>query len=113
MCKEELRKKFYSIPERCRASYYIERDDDRGMLHIFENLYKTVEIRCPYCDAVYHSELLQHALRCVGCKRKFAFFIDFEPKLEICALEKGGIGYPEAPDNEETAIGWEGECPDT
>lgn len=106
MCEKEVRKSYESILERFRAPRYIVRDNDRGMLEIFENLYKEIEIHCPYCNAVYRSELLQHALRCVWCKRKFAFFIDFEPKLEICALEKEAIGYPEAPDNEETAIGW-------
>lgn len=83
MCEKNERKRYESILERCRAPHYIERDDDRGMLKIFENLYKKIEIRCPYCDAVYRSELPRHAIRCVECKRKFAFLIDFEPKLEI------------------------------
>lgn len=99
MCEKDVRKSYESILEKFRAPYHIARDNDRDMLEICENLYKKIEIRCPYCNAVYHSGLLQHALRCVGCKRKFAFFIDFEPKLEVYGLEKVGIGYREAPDN--------------
>lgn len=89
-----------SISKQVRAPYYLVRDTDKGMLDIFESLYKSIDIRCPYCDAVYRTDFLQHALLCVECNRRFAFLIGFEPKLEIYKLEKEDIGTPKFPGEE-------------
>lgn len=70
-------------------------------------------IPCPYCQEKHRSEVWNAVVSCGKCGRQFAFSIKPEAVLEVYKLYQEGIGYREDPDNEETAIGWEGECPDT
>lgn len=72
-----------------------------------------IQIPYPYCQEKHRSEVWNTVVLCGKCGCQFAFSIKPEAVLKVYKLRKEAMEYTEDLDNEEIAIGWEGECPNT